>query len=246
MIQKFFEFKQEDLEPVKSFYLKDELNPKVWEGMEIKPEIREQLLKIAQDFWIDLELETEVKDIILTGSLANYNWSEKYSDFDLHIVIDPSEIDENTELVSKYLDEVKKNWNILHDIKIVGFDVEIYVQDWKEPHTSTGIFSLLNNTWNVKPTKKEFIPDEKMISDKAKSIMLKVDSLEERVNEMSHEEFTGKVKKVWDKIKDLRKQSMEEKKEFGLGNLVFKVLRRNNYISKIVDLKRKSYDQQFK
>lgn len=246
MIQKFFEFKQKDLEPVKSFYLKDNLNPKVWEGMEINSEVREKLLKIAQDFWNDLELEVEVKDIILTGSLANYNWHEKYSDFDLHIVINFNDVDENVELVSKYLDEIKKNWNSLHDIKIEGFDVEIYVQDEKEPHTSTGVFSLLNNTWNIKPIKKEFVPDEKAITDKAKSIMLKIDNLEEKMDEMPHEEFKEKAKKIWNKIKDFRKQSMEEKNEFGLGNLIFKTLRRNQYIGKIIDLKRKSYDQQFK
>lgn len=246
MIIKFLEFKQEDLEPVKSFHVKETLNPKVWDNFEIKDEIREQLLKIAQDYWNSLELEADVKNIILTGSLANYNWDNKYSDFDLHIVIDFRDIDDNVELVKKYLDESKKNWNDLHDIKIQGFDVEIYVQDENEPHTSSGIFSLLNNKWIVKPTKKDFEPDEKMISDKSKSIMLKIDSLEESIDNISHDEFDRKAMKIWKKIKDLRKQSMEEGNEFGLGNLIFKTLRRNNYIKKIIDLKRKSYDQQFK
>jgi hypothetical protein len=31
-----------------------------------------------------------------------------------------------------------------------------------------------------------------------------------------------------------------------MGNLVFKFLRRNGYVGKIIDLKRKSYDNQFK
>jgi len=245
MIQKFFEFKQEDLDPVKSFHLKEELNPKIWNNFTIKEEVRKQLLKIAQDFWQDLELEVEVKDIILTGSLANYNWDPKYSDYDLHILINYAEVDENTELVQKYLDEVKKNWNNQHDITIEGFDVEIYVQDENEPHTSTGIFSLLNNKWKVKPTPKEFTPDEKMIERKAKNIMLMVDNLEENINEMKYEEFSKVIKRVWKKIKKLRKIGLE-KGEFGLENLVFKVLRRNSYIKKIMDLKRKSYDQQFK
>jgi hypothetical protein len=246
MIQKFFEFKQEDLDPVKSFHIKDELNSKVWNGFKIKTEVREQLLKIAQDYWESLELEVEVKDIILTGSLANYNWDSRYSDYDLHIVINFKDVDDNIELVKKYLDESKKNWNDIHDIKIKGFDVEIYVQDESGPHVSSGIFSLLNNRWIIKPEKKDFEPDEKMIANKAKSIMLKVDSLEEKIDTLPHDEFNEKAKKIWKKIKDLRKQSLEEGSEFGLGNLVFKTLRRNNYIKKIIDLKRKSYDQQFK
>jgi hypothetical protein len=82
-LNKYFEFVQDDFEPIKSFYLKDELSPKVWDGNKIKQDIREQLLTVSQDFYNTTDLDAEIKDIILTGSLANYNWSNKYSDFDL-------------------------------------------------------------------------------------------------------------------------------------------------------------------
>ena len=64
----------------------------------LKPEIREKLLIIAQDFFDSLELPegTILRDIKLTGSLANFNWS-KFSDVDLHLVLDFSEIADNEE-----------------------------------------------------------------------------------------------------------------------------------------------------
>ena len=96
---KYFEFVQSDLEPIKSFHLKDDLSKKVWDDFKIDDEIREQLLTIAQDFYETVELPTKVKDIVLVGSLCNYNWSEKYSDYDLHIIIDFSKVDDNYELV---------------------------------------------------------------------------------------------------------------------------------------------------
>ena len=37
-----------------------------------------------------------------------------------------------------------------------------------------------------------------------------------------------------------------ESGEFSTGNLVFKLLRRNGYVEKVMDMKNKSYDQQFK
>ena len=37
-VNKYFEFVQADLEPIKSFYLKDELNPKIWTDFEINEE----------------------------------------------------------------------------------------------------------------------------------------------------------------------------------------------------------------
>ena len=93
---KYFEFNQQDLEPIKSFYLKDELNTKLWDDFKLEDEVREQLLQIAQDFYEKVELSSDVVDIVLTGSLCNYNWSEKYSDYDLHVIIDFDDIEDNS------------------------------------------------------------------------------------------------------------------------------------------------------
>ena len=86
-----------DNELIKSFNPQETLNPKIWEkdGDEpkLKPEIREGLLNIANEFIEFLDVDIIVTDIILTGSLSNFNWS-KYSDFDLHIVADFSQYSE--------------------------------------------------------------------------------------------------------------------------------------------------------
>jgi DNA-binding Lrp family transcriptional regulator len=244
---KYFEFNQQDLEASKSFRVKDELNPKIWDDFKIDDEVREDLLKIAQDFYASTDLEADVDDIILTGSLANYNWSEKYSDYDLHILIDFTQVNDVVDLVKKYVDSAKSIWNKEHDIKIKGYEVEVYIQDVSEPHKSTGVFSLLNNKWNVKPEQFDFEPDEDMIAEKGKSVMMMVDELEEQVDEDKYDAFMEKVQKVWEKVKNYRKSGLEsEGGELSMGNLVFKFLRRNGYIGKIIDLKRKSYDNQFK
>lgn len=244
---KYFEFNQQDLEAVKSFRVKDELNPKIWNDFKIDDEVREDLLKIAEDFYNSTDLETDVEDIVLTGSLANYNWSEKYSDYDLHILIDFTKVNDVVDLVKKYVDSAKSVWNKEHDIKIKGYEVEVYIQDISEPHKSTGVFSLLNNKWNVKPEQFDFEPDEDMIAEKGKSVMMMVDELEEQVDEDKYDAFIEKVQKVWEKVKNYRKSGLEsEGGELSMGNLVFKFLRRNGYVGKIIDLKRKSYDNQFK
>jgi hypothetical protein len=245
-LKRFLEFKKTDLEPIKSFKMKDELNPKIWDDEDvINKDVKDDLLEIANDFYSGTELEAEIKDIILTGSLANYNWNEKYSDYDLHIVIDFSEINKDEELVKKLVDSLKTIWNLEHDIKVKGYDVEVYIQGHKEPHSSTGVYSLLNDEWNTKPSKKDFEPNEELIEKKSVSIMQQIDKIEEQYEELSHEEVKKRVKKVWDKIKNLRKESLESEGEFGLGNLIFKVLRRNDYIGKLISIKKDSYTKQF-
>jgi DNA-binding Lrp family transcriptional regulator len=246
-VVKYFEFNQQDLEASKSFRVKDELNPKIWDDFKIDDEVREDLLKIAQDFYGSTDLQADVEDIVLTGSLANYNWSEKYSDYDLHILIDFTKVNDVVDLVKKYVDSAKSIWNKEHDIKIKGYEVEVYIQDISEPHKSTGVFSLLNNKWNVKPEEFDFEPDEDMIAEKGKSVMMMVDELEEQVDEDKYDAFVEKVQKVWDKVKNYRKSGLEsEGGELSIGNLVFKFLRRNNYITKIMDMKKRAYDNQFK
>ena len=71
-----------------SFEVKDELNPKFWdENKKLNPQVRERLLKIAQEFIDFISVPIVVEDILFIGSLTNYGWSE-YSDIDLHVSID--------------------------------------------------------------------------------------------------------------------------------------------------------------
>lgn len=244
-LKKFLEFKKSDLDPViKSFKLQDGLNPKIWDEFDINPEVREKLLEIAHDFYNSLELDADVKDITLTGSLSNYNWS-KYSDFDLHILIDFKDVSDDVDLVKKLVDASKNLWNKDNDIKIEGYDVEVYIQDINEKHRSTGVFSLLNNKWNIKPKKLDFEIDEEMIEEKGSNIMSMIDDLEKESDSMDYEKVKSNVKKIWEKVKKLRQSSLEEEGEYGVGNLVFKLVRRNGYLGKLMKLRKEAYEKKF-
>ena len=129
MIFKHFEdFTQAQFEPIESFRLQDNLNSKIWtQDKELREEIKDELIKLGKDYFENLDLgSVELQDLIFTGSLANYNWS-KYSDVDLHLLFDFSDVNEDEDLVRKYLDAVEKSWKLQHDIKIKGYDVEIYL-----------------------------------------------------------------------------------------------------------------------
>jgi hypothetical protein len=245
-VTKFLEFVEKDFDAVKSFHIKDELNTKVWEDKSMKEEVREKLLTISQDFYNTTSLNVEIDDITLTGSLANFNWSDKYSDFDLHIIIDFEKVNSDTKLVKKFTDSAKNLWNKSYDLYVNGFEVEVYIQDIKEPHRSSGVYSVLNNKWNIEPVKVDFIPDDMDIKEKAKGIMMLVDDLEDEINKYDYNDYKKRVKKVWDKIKKYRKSGLEsESGEYSTGNLVFKLLRRNGYIEKVLNLRKESYEKQF-
>ncbi len=251
-LNKFFEFVQDDFEPIKSFYIKDELNDKIWNNFDLDSDVRRNLLRIGQDFFEGTDIKTDVIDIVLCGSLCNYNWSERYSDYDLHIIVDLKDIDDDIELAEKLCDYAKKMWNSQHDIKIKGYEVEVAIQDENDMKASIkagrmgGVFSLMKNEWIKKPQKVEFEPDEKLIRMKAETVMESIDDLETQVEEDKYEHFKEKIDKIWKKVKDFRKSGLEsESGEFSIGNLIFKLLRRNGYINKVIEMKNQSYDKQF-
>ncbi len=92
---------------IDSFSIRDTLNPKVWENPKdpnkatMVPKVREALLRIAEEFIDYLGEDIFVDDIVLTGSLANFNWSE-YSDFDLHIHIDLKQFGKDSDLYKEW------------------------------------------------------------------------------------------------------------------------------------------------
>ena len=68
--------------------INDTLQPDVWSKDKLNTVVSEKLMQIATKFFEDLNLKgINIDDITFTGSLANYNWT-KYSDVDLHILVD--------------------------------------------------------------------------------------------------------------------------------------------------------------
>ena len=106
-----------------------ELDPQLWDGEKLKPEVVERLYMIAKEFFQSLELDSNItiKDVTLTGSLASFNWSD-LSDVDLHILLNFNEFG-NVDLIKDYFRQKTSNWNRTHNIFMKGYEVEIYIQD---------------------------------------------------------------------------------------------------------------------
>lgn len=236
-----------------SFKLKQNLNPKFWKDGKLDSRIRMKLLDIADDFIESLGVDwVKPKDIIITGSLANYNWDKKYSDIDLHVLIDFSEVDERKDFVEKYFKAQKDIWNEKHgEINIYGFPVEVYVQDVNEKHTSSGVYSLESDEWYEMPDREKLATSKINISKIKHMVALyatKIDKLYDAYIEADGDEY--KIRKInekadmlFDIIKNERRGSLKNSNsEITTGNLIFKCLRRMNYIDKLSKLKTKTYD----
>jgi predicted nucleotidyltransferase len=233
-------------ELIKSFKPQDELNPKIWylpnekhmgdpEGQKykMKPEVRDRLLEIAYQFLDYLGVDLIVTDIVLTGSLANYNWS-KYSDFDIHIIANfnqfsPSQLDLYKELFTLKKALFNKN----HDIKLFGYETELYVEGEEDAHFSSGVYSLLFNEWQYEPKREKVSIDKKTIERKAKQWMDIIDGVLDNIEDEDIEDAKDLIEKYKEKLRKFRTCGLQKKGEYSSENLVFKILRRNGYLEKL-------------
>lgn len=211
--------------------LKDTLNPQIFnENEEMYNDVRKIILLNAYEFIKYTKIDDlKIKDIILTGSNAGYNWN-KFSDIDVHILLDFNQISNNKEFVREFFKTKKNIWNDEKNIKIKGFDVEIYVQDINEPHTSKAIYSVLNNKWLSKPIKQMISIDLNNIKQKTSNIMNLIDEI---LQIKDTNKLLKYIKFLKEKIKKYRQSGLEKYGIYSTENLVFKLLRNYGYLDKL-------------
>jgi hypothetical protein len=243
LFEELIEDKEEDKKIIKSFKPKDSLSNQIFDEnggkFSMREDIRKRLIEISNDFIESFGVEFFIHDVTLTGSLSNYSWSQ-YSDVDLHILIDFDETEYPMDLIKEFFDAKERVWNEKHDIKIKGFDVEVYVQDVKQEHVSSGVYSILHNKWLIEPERNKPNIDDRMILQKGEHYAKQIDSLIEKSKKTNVLKMIDDLRK---KIKTFRQSGLEQGGEYSYENLTFKLLRRNGYFGKLIKLKTELVDK---
>lgn len=235
-----------------SFKPKNELNKLLWDKHNLlKSKIRLQLLDITDDF-IEFVKMKWIKpiDIILTGSICNYNWS-KYSDIDIHIIVDMASLNFDMNLLKEYFNMKRNEWNSEHNhLEMFNFKVEFYIEDIHDLTISNGIYSLMKNKWIKKP----HLYSQDINKDKSKKlrciaadIMTFIDDVECKIKKIEDKvilrQYYNKISNLLSLIKKSRKYGLEKNGEYSLYNILYKILRRTEYLDKIWNLKIFIYDK---
>lgn len=214
----------------------DELNHKLFEGNDLREDVKSAIRNIAGTFIDELQedgVALTLKDIILVGSNVSYNYT-KDSDLDIHLIVDSKALDMPKELVDKLYSAYRSIFNKNYDIKIKGIPAEIYVElDDMGSAKSNGIYSL-NDGWLKEPVQQD-IPD------------LDENAFNELFNEwqdkyaqlINKEDLTSEeVKKFIEDLYMLRKEGIANEGEYALGNLVFKEFRNLGQLDDLKELRK--------
>jgi len=207
----------------------DHLNPLIWNGDRLKPEVLEHLRMVAKKFieWCDAP-EMKIKDIVFVGSNVNYNWDSD-SDIDLHILIDLKKFQTDChDFAHDFFDVKNKRFKEVFPIKLYGKSVEVTVEDETHHFVSGGIYSVTKGKWVREP---KYDPPEydkekaQAISDKWKKKMV----AKMKDPSATYDEMEG----LRDKLKDYRSARLKKGGEFDVGNVAFKDLRRRGYVERL-------------
>lgn len=223
------------IQELESFKMSDavkfhkELNPQLWEDHKLDPEVRDQLLLIAEDFVEYLGLDNlKVEDVTISGSNAAYSYTP-HSDLDLHVLVDFNQLP-NNEVYQELFTAKKTLYNDAHDISVHGVPVELYVQDTNNPVHSLGEYSIVHDRWIRIPKKRRANYDE--AATKAKY---------EKLGDLIEIALKSKdPKRVADTIalvKRYRKSGLDKHGEFGPENLAYKAVRKQGLVQALYDLK---------
>ena len=238
----FNEADESDVE-ISGFKVHEELQPDVWsEDEEMHNIVRKRLLQVAREFLDTLPFKVMPLDIVLTGSLASYNWS-KFSDVDLHIVVDFSEIDDDTDFARDYFSAKQAVWNLKHEILIYGHEIEIYVENSGDKHFALGMYSVLDDEWLKKPVRDSQVEiNEDEVRKKAAMVMTQIEHIEDvsQSEPLEAEELADRLKA---KIRKMRQEGLDSGGIYSVKNVAFKVLRRNGYLERLSNVKTQSYDR---
>ena len=234
-IKPFIRFlKEEDL----TLEYHDTLNPKIWDGEDLKPEVQAKLLQIAKKWATFAKIpDFAVTDIILVGGNANYNWT-KFSDLDLHLVVNREDLADCPDLLDDYLQNKKQLWALVHDITVYGHDVELYAQDKETPYPKKqGVYSVKGKKWIAQPKLED-------VDFRGPALLAKVKQYTERIETListnAEDESFSKLK---EKFKNMRSSGLKKIGEFSMENLVFKELRNRGVIDRMTKYLQSRLDQ---
>jgi hypothetical protein len=210
-----------------------ELNPRLWQGDELRPEVHLALLKIAKDFIEYIGVPVEVKDLVLTGSQLGLTYTE-HSDLDLHIIVDFNTVDCDRE-AAELFDTKRLLYKKQYDITIHGVPVELYVEDLDHPAVSA-TYSLSKRAWLIKPSSNpEHVDQEEVL--RMSKVWAKI------IDHVIASNDLETARKAIKMLRNYRKLGLKKAGELGVPNLVYKTLRNSKIIEKLMNMIGNLHDQ---
>ena len=210
-----------------------ELNPKLWQGDRLQPDVESALIKIAQDFKRFIDIPFDVVDVRITGGQVSYFYTE-HSDLDLHLVADFDSVNCDRE-AAELFDTKRLLYKEKFQITARGIPVELYVENLDHPAVSAA-YSVMKRTWITRPQRDIGPFDVNMIEH--------LTQVWDTVIRHSLQSKDIKIaRKTMDLLRKFRLLGLKNQGEYSTANLVYKTLRNSNIIRNLQNFIDQEHDR---
>ena len=213
------------IEFTKGYEEHDQLNPKLWDGDQLRPEVKIKLLQIADKFREFVDLDIPVLDVHITGGQVTYHYTEQ-SDLDLHLIVDYGKIQCDQE-VEELLDTKRLLFKEKFQINIRGIPVEPGTEDINRPTVSSA-WSLKTDSWIREPKNYSGKIDHENVKKQYKY-------WDKLIGSVLDQNDLRSAQKVLKLLRKYRKSGLKHSGEYGVENLVYKSLRNSRVLAKLVN-----------
>jgi predicted nucleotidyltransferase len=209
-----------------------ELQPHIWDGAQLRPEVRKATLeivdRIARESGID---GLKVDDVNLVGSIASYEYNDT-SDFDVHVFVHTDstalqQLSASTRLLNSNIEQLQEG-----HIHFYGLPVEVhFFAEGPEAERVPGIgrYSILNNAWLEKPLQQPENFDRAQMAADMKGFIDRYNKVVAEFSAAKKGFDCTRLRDLDDEITGYRKSSFEtDQGPRNTQNLAFRALRRLN------------------
>jgi len=202
------------------------------------PEVVEKLRKIAEDFAGTLAIDRDqVTDIVIAGSAANPDRFTEQSDIDVHLVVDPEIEGIDREFLDEYLYDHGALWNLKHDVRIGGHQVELFVELEDGGGTPGARYSLVSEEWV-----QESEDDDDGEADAA-VVDYKADVAERCIELCIQRRNHEQLKTLLQRLQAKRREGIAEDGETSVENEVYRELRHRGVLDELRAAIIQTYDE---
>lgn len=159
------------------------LDPRLWDGDKLRPEVRTRALEIVTDLFADLKMpDLTIKNIEIRGSTVSYEYDDN-ADLSVRVFLDTSnyrgDVKQLNALLKTYTDylEAVYEGNLL--LRGVPLEPQFYAvkSPSQEPQAGIGHYSLTDDAWMEHPSMQESRFDRNQIMADAKGFITKYNGL---------------------------------------------------------------------
>lgn len=158
-----------------------ELDPRIWDGIQMKPDVRETTLRIVDRIIADTGIEgLTVDGVDLFGSNASYEYDDK-ADFGVHVFVrsasmTPAELSDVLKLLSTEVEQRQEG-----HITFYGVPVEVTFHSERsenyQPRPGIGQYSISDGRWVVQPVQQPDRFDRAQMAADMKDFIAKYNNL---------------------------------------------------------------------